>query len=208
MASFDRHGMVLPIVPDSLEQVLRSSLRADSPGCFATSGWRTRGPWPRLIDDWVRHAEPVRAWLRVPVGVKDGVVEMSLATPALAVFMRHRWSDLQDAEWMRQKVGEAHRSAAQLLWDADKLVRVGQWPLDQRLLLIDDDLDLPRWGWLDGAPVLNEDHTPDIRIMKVSHTMYPEVMAVMHSLHHRGLETLLNGPATRLCRRVTPCKHP
>lgn len=192
MAHFDRHGMALPIVPDCLEQVLRHKLRAEGPGCFATPGWRMRGDWSDLIDDWVRHADPVRAWLRVRAEGQEPLVEVSLVTPVLGVFMRHRWSRWEDADPIHLKVAEAHRSAAQLLWDAEKLVRGGRWPQGQRLLLIDDELDLPRWGWVDGSAEVSDVAGSDIRIMKVSHAMYLEVMAVMDGLHHHGRDALLN----------------
>ncbi|MGC4366343.1 hypothetical protein [Hydrogenophaga sp. R2] len=208
MAHFDQHGMALPIVPDALEHALRSGLKVQASGSFATAGWRGHGRWQDLVDDWVRRPEPVRAWLGIAASRQEPVVEVSMVTPSLGVFMRHRWSRSQDDAMERLRVGEAHRSAAQLLWDAEKLVRLGRWPSGQRLLLIDDDLDLARWGWLDGASDPSDTVVPDIRVMKVSHSMYLEVMSVMDGLHHGTPEALVHRFLASSHRRDIPCKHP
>lgn len=191
-AHFDRHGLTLPLVPDTLERVLRNGLRSEAAGCFVTPGWRSQHPWPDRVDDWVLRPEPVRASLGLHASGKEPVVEVSLATPFLGVFMRHRWPASQDAAQERLSVADAHRSAARLLWDSEKLVRTGRWPSGQRLLLIDDDLDLPRWGWLDAGLGATGAVASDIRVMKVSHSMYQEVMSVLDGLHHRAPEALAN----------------
>lgn len=192
MAHFDRHGMALPILPDALERVLRHGLKAEGADGFATSGWRAHNHWPDLVDDWVQRPEPVRACLGLHAGGKDPVVEVALVTPLMGVFMRHRWTHAQDAASTRLRIAEAHRSAAQLFWEADKLARAGQWPDGQRLLLIDDDLDLTRWGWLDPLPDGLDSAARDIRVMKVSRSMYLDVMGVMDGLHARTPETWVN----------------
>lgn len=51
MAHFDQHGMALPIVPDALEHALRSGLKVQASGSFATAGWRGHGRWQDLVDD-------------------------------------------------------------------------------------------------------------------------------------------------------------
>lgn len=192
---FGQHGMTLPIVPDTLERVLRTELRAEGTGRFATAGWHRSATWQDRIDDWVRRPAPARAWLGVHAHHQEPVAEVSLVTPSIAVFMRHRQNRPQRSAPAHHSIQDAYRAAGRLLWDTEKMVRTGRWPSAQRLLLIDDDLDLPRWGWLDRPADLSPDlpHTDaaDIRVMKVSHTMYLEVLSVLECLHHRAPEALV-----------------
>jgi len=177
--AFRHRGLELPTVPLELAQVLRDGLREEKSGSFSTVGWRCASRWSGRIEDWVSHPDPIRASIRLCPGMSGWMAEICLATPQLGMFMRHRLKAAADERGANLAVQSAYRSAGELMARIHEMVDTGAWVEGQRLLLLDDDLDLPRWGWVHRSAGALEGIEPAIRIMWASQVMYADVMAIL-----------------------------
>lgn len=180
--AFHHRGLDLPAMPIDLAQVLRAGLREEKSGSYATVGWRGASEWTGRVEDWVSHPDPIRASIGICPGGSGWIAEICLATPHLGMFMRHRLTAGPDEAGAILAVQSAYRSAGELMARIHEMVDAGAWVRGQRLLLLDDDLDLPRWGWVHRSAVALEGIAPAIRIMRASQVMYADVKAILDSL--------------------------
>ena len=90
------------------------------------------------------------------------------------------------------KVRAAYHCAGQLMCRAERLDACQRWPVGLRLMLVDDDLDLARWGWLQsgGQPVA--DPRSDIRVMRASNAACTEVLSALDKLADPTTDTLVS----------------
>ena len=180
--AFHRHGLQLPVVPIGLSQAMQAGFREERSGRFSTTGWRGASQWTGRVEDWVSRPDPARAFVGLHRGVGERIAEVCLVTPRLGIFMRHRLGAGPDGPEGCLAAQSAYRSAGQLLARAHALMEAGTWVDGQRLMLVDDDLDLPRWGWLHGGAIGAGATAPTIRVMRASHVMYADVTAILDSL--------------------------
>lgn len=181
-AQFARQGLVLPEWPECLSVPFRSRLLADGPGCFATPGWGSHRSWAGRLDHWVRNPEVARLWLGIYPHEGESLAEVVMVTPRLGVFMRHRQADRSVESASGQGVQRACHLAGRLLAESEQLAAQDRWPTGLRLMLVDDHLDLLRWGWLQDASLLEEDPAPPVRVMRASHSAYQEVLSALGKL--------------------------
>ncbi len=191
-AQFARQGVVLPEWPACLVRPLLTGLRIDGPGCYYTAGWGSRRSWAGRIDHWVQEPDVPRAWLGNHQLEGEPVVEAAMVTPRMGLFMRHRLSDGPQDLSCDHRVQDAYRLAGRLLSEAEQLAEQSRWPTGLRLMLVDDDLDLARWGWLQGASLLVEDPLPDVRVMRASHAASLEVLSVLDKLADPMTDSLIS----------------
>lgn len=176
---FGQHGLVLPGLPQSFDELLRSELREENAGRFSTGSWRGGRHWDGRIDDWVAHPQPTRAWFGLHHDIGGRVAEVCLVTPLAGVFMRHPWSGEHPGVALSLRVHGAYRLAAQVLSRTTWIEKQGCWPEHQRLLVIDDAFDLPRWGWLAASAQARHSPATEARITRASQVMYLDVMSAL-----------------------------
>lgn len=206
---FAANGLILPELPAHLQALHTAPFREDPPGCFSTSGWAGTGHWSGRIDDWIGRPASIRAWLAMHPHEGEPVVEIGLVSPHLGLFIRHRWDPetVDAADSLR--VQGACRMAGHLLARVEVLVASGGWPGHQRMLVIDDGLDLPRWGWLDAIPRHPDDPLREVRVMRVSPAMYFDAMSALDTAIDPSLDVFPGGHAFAfLSYTPTPCKYP
>lgn len=209
VAHFGDHGLILPGLPAHLAPLQWADFRHDPAGSFVTSGWSRSRSWSDRIDDWVSRPITVRAWLGVHRIEGEPVAELDLVSPYLGLFMRHRWPDSTGDASESLRVQGACRMAGHLLTRLDALLAGHKWPEGQRLLLIDDGLDLPRWGWIDAAAPDRHPAQPEIRVMRASHMAYFDVMSALDAVAGLPLELLPGTHAYALLTETQPpCRYP
>lgn len=203
---FGAHGLILPELPAHLQAVRTALFHEELPGCFSTPGWSGPIRWSERIDDWIARPIPVRASLGIHCHDGEPLVELSLVSPHLGLFIRHRWdSGTADAASSLRVQGTC-RMAGHLLARVEVLVANACWPRNQRLLLIDDGLDISRWGWLDAVP---GDPLPEVRVMRVSPAMYFDAMSYLDAAVDLPLDVLPGGHAfAQLTYTQPPCRYP
>lgn len=181
-AQFARQGVMLPEWPECLAGPFRMKLQADGPGCFATPGWGRRRSWTGRIDHWVQNPEVPRAWLGLYLQEGETMAEVVTVTPRLGLFMRHRLPEPLCETASLQGLQDACELAGRLLAESEQMAAQDRWPFGTRLMLVDDGLDLTRWGWLQDASLLEEEPSPPVRVMRASHFAYLEVLSALGQL--------------------------
>lgn len=142
---FDAAGLPRPSLPLPLVQRLRPPTMA---------GRETAG-WPATLDFEARWRQalhqptPIRAWITLSPGPAHHLAAVAATVIAeAAVFIRRRWSVTPETQALdRQRITSAWTLMEHLLDCTGEAVRRGRWPSRQRLLLVDDDFGLRRWGW-------------------------------------------------------------
>jgi hypothetical protein len=116
----------------------------------------------RRFDGDETFAEVVRAWGDEPgadccwVGPERGplgatAMRLCVGLPHIGVFSRQRWAVAYDQEEIcRARVAGIFQLAAACLALAQEPRCRARWPRDRRLALVDDGVQLPRWGWVQG----------------------------------------------------------
>lgn len=189
---FATAGMDLPAWPASLVQPLLKGLRAERQGCFLTAGWAGQRSWSGRMEHWLQEPGIPRAWMGMYRQDGEALVEAVWVTPRIGLFMRHRQGAGLKRSQAGEKVRAAYHCAGQLMCRAERLDACQRWPVGLRLMLVDDDLDLARWGWLQsgGQPVA--DPRSDIRVMRASNAACTEVLAVLEKLADPTTDTLVS----------------
>lgn len=179
---FAQAGLAVPAWPESLVEPLLTGLRAERQGCFLTAGWAGQRAWSGRMDHWLREPEIARAWMGLYQQDGESIAEAVWVTPRIGLFMRHR----RDGGPQRSSAGEkaevAYRWAGQLMSRAEQLDADQRWPVGLRLMLVEDELDLARWGWLPSEGQLVADPRSDIRVMRASNAACIEVLSVLDKL--------------------------
>ena len=143
---FKAEGLPLPPIDDEL---LAGLLPLGSHG-FATARWSEGLPFEALPSLWLADPRQVRAHARFSGhGLVSTAVEVALVGPLAGLFVRRQWSAAHGEEdACRQRITGAFSLLAQLRDDIAVAQAAGRFPADRRLLLIDDDFETQRFGWV------------------------------------------------------------
>jgi hypothetical protein len=139
-------GVPLPVLPPQLAR----ALAPQGAHAFATPGWKDVGSLEALAHHWLAHPTPERAWVGFTGhGLQRSAVRVCIATAAAAFFIERRWTEVfEQGPLLRRRLEGAFQLLAQALEDVAAVQAAGAWPAGKRLLLIDDDFDRQRWGWV------------------------------------------------------------
>lgn len=147
-------GLPQPWLPQGILWVIRPQ----RPGLFATPGWSGEFGLEASVAHWLATAQPSRAWINVNGhGVQNRCVSLALATPALGVFIRKRWRPgLYGDSGDDKRIYGSWQLLHQLQDGVEAIRAKALWPTGRRLLLVEDELALTYWGWVDGDPATTE----------------------------------------------------
>ena len=139
-------GLPAPPVPNALASCLEPS----GPAAFATPGWLESSTLMDAAHHWLAHPTPDRAWVGFTGhGLQRSAVRVCIATADAAFFIERRWTQaFEQGPLLRRRLEGAFQLLAQALDDVAAIQASGAWPAGKRLLLIDDDFDRQRWGWI------------------------------------------------------------
>jgi hypothetical protein len=143
---FKTEGLPLPPIDD---KQLPGLLPLGDHG-FATARWSEAQPFEALPSLWLADPEQVRAHARFSGhGLVSTAVEVALVGPTAGLFVRRQWSAAHGEEdACRQRITGAFSLLAQLRDDIAAAQAAGRFPADRRLILIDDDFETQRFGWI------------------------------------------------------------
>ncbi len=75
-------------------------------------------------------------------------MEVALVGPLAGLFVRRQWSVTYDADACLRRITGAFSLLAQLRDDIASAHAAGRFPTDRRFVLIDDDFEMQRFGWV------------------------------------------------------------
>ena len=135
----------MPPIDEKLEESLQP---LDDLG-FATARWSEGKPFEELPSLWLADAKQERAHARFSGhGLVSTAVEVALVGPWAGLFVRRQWSAYGDAEACHRRITGAFALLGRLHRDIAKAQAEGRFPVDRRFVLIDDEFELQRCGWV------------------------------------------------------------
>jgi hypothetical protein len=143
---FKAEGLPLPPIDDDL---LAGLVPLGDHG-FATARWSEGHSFETLPSLWLADPQQWRAHVTFSGhGLVSTAVEVALVGPLAGLFVRRQWSAAHGEEdACRQRITGAFALLAQLRDDIAAAQAAGRFPADLRLILVDDDFESQRFGWV------------------------------------------------------------
>jgi hypothetical protein len=139
----------LPAPP--LPAALASALQPLGSAAHATPGWPGRLGFRDAIGNWLIEPSRARAWAGiVGHGLRSTAVRLCLCGPDAGFFIQRHWSvAFGEASACQSRIEGAFMLLARIQAAVAAAQAAGRWPASQRLVLVDDDFDTLRWGWVE-----------------------------------------------------------